>query len=355
MSRRRNYIELVPREILTCNIFSHLPVKSLGSCKCVSKSWKALISEPRFIKTHHTETSKGNDTTNIILVSSNPTPGFLYPVYVENNNSCPIPYNVENNDLCPIPCKFGQKLNFDCSNTWSRILGSCDGLILAEDNRTWTSMYLLNPTTLESKRVPILPSGCRNACVFGFGYDISCDDYAIIAIAHRQDSRKKDACVYVYMLKTNQWNKVGFSPYHHKSNNPVPGVFVGGCLHWVAINVDGSSLFIWAFNIANKTFSQLAVANGDIDGGFKLGVLMGCLCMMGAVNCLMELWVMKEYGIVESWVKFSEGIPCSVPDNTLAVLDSGRVLLLVTNAKEGRILEEEKRKEIEDNESNVDS
>lgn len=81
--------------------------------------------------------------------------------------------------------------------------------------------------------------------------NISCDDYAVIAIAHRQDSRKKDACVYVYMLKTNQWNMVGLSPFHHKHKNHVAGVFVGGCLHWLGTNVDDSSFFIWAFDIAN--------------------------------------------------------------------------------------------------------
>lgn len=82
-----------------------------------------------------------------------------------------------------------------------------------------------------------------------------------------------------------------------------------------------------------KKFSLVLVPNGDPDWVFGLGVLMGCLCMTGMVNGLMELWVMKEYGDVESWVKFSEEFPCSVPDNTLAVLESDRVFLLVTTAK----------------------
>lgn len=328
MSRRINCINIVPEEILTYNIFCRLPVKSLGQCKCVSKSWNSLISQPQFIKSHLTITSEENDTTKIILISPKPDPGFFYSIYVEKNNCYLMKY------------VFGPKLNFECSKTWSRIWGSCHGLILAEDNRTWTSMYLLNPTTFEFKMLPLLSCHRRNSCIFGFGYDSSCDDYAVVAIAYRQDSLKKDARVYVYMLKTNEWNRVGLSPYDHKCNNPVAGKLVGGCLHWLAKNVDDSSWLISAFNIANKKFSQVPIPDRDSNEVFELGAIRGCLCIFNNVNGLMtELWVMNEYGVVESWVKFSTvppGLIYRMAENTLVVLECSTVVLLVTNAKEGK-------------------
>ena len=78
------------------------------------------------------------------------------------------------------------------------------------------------------------------------------------------------------------------APYDHKSNNPVAGIFVGGCLHWLAKSVDDSSWLISAFNIANKNFSQVPVANETSNGGFELGLLKGYLCMIKKVNGVMS-------------------------------------------------------------------
>ncbi|KAK1358775.1 hypothetical protein POM88_043249 [Heracleum sosnowskyi] len=75
-------------------------------------------------------------------------------------------------------------------------------------------MYLLNPTTLESKQLPVLPSmRSKNkniiAYMFGFGYDSLSDDYAVVSISYWPCNSIKVARVYIYMLKKNYWDKVG--------------------------------------------------------------------------------------------------------------------------------------------------
>ncbi|KAI8535748.1 hypothetical protein RHMOL_Rhmol10G0197900 [Rhododendron molle] len=60
----------LPQEILT-DILSRLPVKFLCRFKCVSRSWKTLISSPYLAKTHlnRTKTLK----TSLVKFSSRPT------------------------------------------------------------------------------------------------------------------------------------------------------------------------------------------------------------------------------------------------------------------------------------------
>lgn len=186
---RLNYINLVPQEILT-NIFTRLPAKSLGLCKCVSKSWDSFISDPYFIKTHVTKTS----VNNIILIYSYSK--LMYSVCFDKYNLCD---------------KNASKLRFSCCDSWSKVWGSCDGLVLVED--AWRTMYLLNPTTLESKKEPAL--SCRFWShtirnLYGFGYDSSSDDYAVVFMCY-QPGFKKEFCVYVYILKKNLWEKIGYS------------------------------------------------------------------------------------------------------------------------------------------------
>lgn len=117
-------------------------------------------------------------------------------------------------------------------------------------------MFLLNPTTLESKRLPHL--SCEFEFeeaffVFGFGYDVSRDDYIIVAISYYY-SRKKDSCVYVYALETNwQRRMIRVSPYNYYfcknplfacpyyGQKPSAGIYMRGCLHWLAKKVNDSN------------------------------------------------------------------------------------------------------------------
>lgn len=235
-----------------------------------------------------------------------------------------------------------KKLNFNLPNKWYRVWGSCDGLILVGDTQTRANMFVLNPTTLESKKLPPVPKYLNyysNRIVFGFGYDFSCDDYAVVAIAHHYELNI-NACVYVYMFKTKQWKKVGVSPYDHRNQRYVAGIFLKGSIHWL---IEGSKI-IAAFNIANREFSAVPLPDGvfDINSEYpRLGVLRGCLCLFSnVINNISELYVMKEYGVVESWIKLSVLLAdvahvasLDLAEDSSILLDSGQSILLVSSAE----------------------
>ncbi|KAK1370730.1 F-box domain-containing protein [Heracleum sosnowskyi] len=312
------------------DVFTRLPVKSLGQCKCVSKPWYSLISDPYFTKMHLKKAS----STNAVLISTKFNPGSLYSVDFTNN--------FKNNSNCD---GIASKLNFNLSNKWSIVWGSCNGLILVESNRR--SKFLLNPATLEFKKLPRFRSGYPSNSTynyFGFGYDSSCDDYAVVVISNHCNF-KKNACVFVYTLSTNQWKKVGFSPYDHKLHRPTSGTYVAGSLHWLANNVNDSSLIIASFSIADKEFSEVPLPKGIANLSFKvlrLGDFKGCLCLFTSVfNGGTECWLMKEYGVVESWMKLSffltEAswvVSLHLQEDSLVLLEGGQFVLLVSTAIE---------------------
>lgn len=330
-----DYISLIPLEILTC-IFTCLHAKSLGMCKCVSKSWNSLISDPHFIKAHLTKSS----ITKLILLSAE-SEGCRYPESERALYS--VNFDNKHHDTVAL------KLNFDLfsycenknKNMWSRVWGTCDGLILVEDYRK--CMYLLNPTTLEFNMLPLLPFRYRSnksTCnLFGFGYDSSCDDYAVIAISYKY--KGNDAFVYIYTLKTKQWKEVGSVAFDFLDNEHAAGILVGGSIYWLAVNPNNFSLLAVAFNIANKEFSSFPVPNGIFDSrcGFRrLGIHEGCLCLinMNVFNTIAELWVMQEDGVVRSCIKLLIAVNCNfcfVPTKeNLVVMGCYKPTLLVSGA-----------------------
>ncbi|XP_074363466.1 F-box/kelch-repeat protein At3g06240-like, partial [Apium graveolens] len=266
-----DYINLMPVELLTC-IFICMHAKSLGICKCVSKSWNSLISDPYFIKSHLNKTS----ITKLILLPAEPEDGrnpeserSLYSVHFDNNHSNGVASRLKFN-------LFTYRDNKN-KNMWSRVWGSCDGLILVEDYRKF------------------------------------------VAIVYKYE--EKDAFVYIYTLKTKQWKGVESVMSGFLDNEHAAGILVGGSIYWLAANHNHSSLLIVEFNIASKEFSRLAVPNGIFDSRCRfrrLGIHEGCLCLinMNVFNTIAELWVMQGDGAIRSCIKLLiavDGHSCFVP------------------------------------------
>lgn len=86
---------------------------------------------------------------------------------------------------------------------------------------------------------------------------------------------------------------------------------VNGALHWVMVDYDnGESYKIVAFDLATENLKEMCLPtyleSWDNDGDYFLGVLGGCLCLVGGVcNSVVKsvnVFVMKEYGVEKSWV-----------------------------------------------------
>ncbi|XP_059663616.1 F-box protein CPR1-like [Cornus florida] len=202
-----------------------------------------------------------------------------------------------------------------------RIVGSCNGLIcLSNDlygNESYTTV-VWNPAIRKTLHVPDPPSVLPNrlkygavGAVVGFGFNSWTNDFKIIKMVHYRDSNLNiilPAEVEVYEIKTGLWrgSRAVVPPYDMtpKSCSDVRKcVFVKGASHWLAIEAgeEQDSYLILSFDM---------MLPGTVSNGSRLKM---SISLFGESLSLFHkrmdfpfpgwcMWVMKDYGIVESWM-----------------------------------------------------
>ncbi|PIA50002.1 hypothetical protein AQUCO_01300619v1 [Aquilegia coerulea] len=300
----RNSMSIVlPDEIIE-DILSRLPVKSLLRFRCVSKSWCAIIRNPYFVKMHHDRFHENNNL--VFLKGGIRNVNKLYLLnYEEVNNSL-----VELSRPSEMP-------DIPIITTCS-----CNGLICIEDVRG--TLWIWNPSTRKHKRLPRFMVGLvsvMTSCTgLGFVYDLSSSDYMIIKICSPQNCCFQSE-VGIYWSSYNLWERLPDIPYKifyvrwdvptNKSNkvfsesNPT---HFHDALHWVGCKClrDLTLNIIFAFDVKNRVFREVHLP-ADYDHfnlcRMTLLVLDGYLCLFCERALLAEVWLMKEYGVRESWTK----------------------------------------------------
>ncbi|KAG5554860.1 hypothetical protein RHGRI_012430 [Rhododendron griersonianum] len=305
----------LPEEIIF-DVLSRLPVVSLCRFRCVSKPWRSLISHPSFIKTHlNRNTDKNTNKYERVVLSDHRN---WYTVELDSSQFRHHSVAVRL-DFPP-----GQNPRY-CEE----ICYSCDGLVLMLDRGF--RCCLVNPSTRESRKLPLSPFTSYSGFTdYGFGYDSSIDDYKVVNICYydeEADAGSADNVVGVYALKTNSWRRIENSPYDHSCFGHHSGAFVCGALHWVARK--GMDDVIVALVLADEKFRTLPSPAPDCIGAL-ICVLGGCLCVFVRqfYPYYPDVWVMKEYGVKDSWMKFT--VTCDNiydPWRPLSLSRTGQVLL----------------------------
>ncbi|KAK6161133.1 hypothetical protein DH2020_004514 [Rehmannia glutinosa] len=321
----------LPQEILI-EIFSWLPTKSVGKCRCLAKQWPTLLSTPQFIKSHLV---RKPHQENLILITPPPSRSIHSIATIEDDT-------------------FSRKL--DLPGKWTEVVGSCDGLVLLVDEEE--EKFLVNPITLEQVKLPNSPLALKRGESFsmhGFGYDILRDDYKVVTLSYYDTDNEyepdcADTFVDVYSVKMGVWKRVESSPYDHAVPHIFCGAFVNGAIHWLASSREsGYRSVIAGFDLVNDVFSEIPPPSGvDVEKFVfnKLVVLGECLCMLDVrQNDRTDVWIMKEYGLAESWTKFSICADyeydmlkplCFIGDEEVVLVTEGETLV-VYNQKEGNL------------------
>ncbi|KAF3616493.1 hypothetical protein FXO38_34516 [Capsicum annuum] len=199
-----------------------------------------------------------------------------------------------------------------------------------------TKPRLWNPSTKKVRYIG--RSGAYNECsktVYGFGYDELTDDYKVVEII---DPRFL-CSINIYSVRRKCWKRLSESP-------KLVGKYcylVNGALHWEAFpkhNRKRSNLpsSILSINLSTEAYQELdfpqpehQLSHEPIDT--RIGVLKDCLCVCfySSFNRV-QVWMMKEYGMKESWYKFASiphmlvrGRQCVPP---IWLFENGEILLI---------------------------
>ncbi|CAH1444716.1 unnamed protein product [Lactuca virosa] len=108
-----------------------------------------------------------------------------------------------------------------------------------------------------------------------------------------------------------KWRSLGHVPY---TIGGFFGLFFNGHVHWSVFGKDSPEK-LFAFDLDNETFKLFPSPPVETIQGshhfLSLAVLKGCLCQSDTFESQFTLWVMREYGIKESWhreVMIKEGV-----------------------------------------------
>lgn len=290
------------------DIVSRLPVKSIVHCTTVSKSWYALIKSSDFIAAH----LKRSIASNINDDSSH------YILDMLLNEHGDKPCKVLRDNVVSFDLVYCVDLPTDFELRRCQFVGSCNGLVCLTDPSCFADgclIYLWNPLLRRIKSI-ICTSSCCNRLYrkftevyIGFWYDNEKSDYKLIRIRHYKNkdlsqNEKELSQVELYSLHTASWRKI--------DDTKMPGiledtaVFVDGSLNWMAYDSLELTCSIFSFDTRVEVFREMELPKYENYNtylvAYKGRLALIDICYTSEEDIL-SLWVMKEFGVAETWVK----------------------------------------------------
>ncbi|CAL5184551.1 unnamed protein product [Lathyrus oleraceus] len=300
---------------LVGEIFCRLPVKLLLQLRCMCKSWNCLISDRNFTRKH---------------LSLSTSHRLHYAVYKSE------PHELIHNSY-PLDSVSVLSTNLTQQHLlpYNSITASCDG-ILCLQIKSEGLVALWNPSIRKFKEFPPFetPQILNQVFpTFGFGYDHVSHHYKVIVLYYTAFSKLNSVDttkVKVHTLGANCWKTIETFPFGAVLDEHA-GTYVRGTIHWIAYTqwCRKGPLFILSFDLGNDSCQKLLPPHhADISPDYlTLSVLRDSLCLISDHH----IWVMKEYGIHDSWTKLCSVTYLQDPSMRLSkalyVFDDDRLLL----------------------------
>ncbi|XP_028764511.1 F-box/kelch-repeat protein At3g23880-like [Neltuma alba] len=311
----------LPPEIMV-EILQRLPPKSLVRFRAVCKTWNSLITNPSFISDHLNRTAQPRNGNNFLLLQidrpSSGQPSTHTNDYQEFYSF--YSYNQLANSFSSDRFSFTPRFRL---YGYSTVVGTCNGLVCFAQHSIiyFTTLIIWNPSLRKyvNLRRPIIPrSGHihehrQYRVLYGFGFDSMNMDYKVVRLVTLNNERDNPQ-VEVYSLASASWRSISvrvplfFLPAHLRRTTQM---FVNGALHWVVSRKYGDQVqnFILSFDVVQETFGELMLPRQLNESPLILSILEGghLLAVLHTYSKknmkFFSIWVMKEYGIVESWTE----------------------------------------------------
>ncbi|KAL3510964.1 hypothetical protein ACH5RR_030365 [Cinchona calisaya] len=318
-----NYI---PEEVVFCDVLTRLPVKSLLRFRCVSKSWRAQIDSSRFAREHLVQRGKISEPSDFRIVVGVDSRKLSLP-------ECKKIIKPKRNLISPPEHVTTWCKRRHLPSQGSMMIGSCNGLVCIR--LFYAALFepcnfiFYNPFTQNhwdlppiNKYSPSHPQPSPNRYGYGFGHNSASDDFKLVILDEyrRYEGRTHVQQVSLYSLKSNSWKEVADSPFQGivLCRDQHNAVFADNSLHWIMRDNKDDSIVITAFELSTEQFHL--VPTPPPRSGYdhnnmtvSIGNLGGCLSLLyqDKFQPDFHLWVMKDYGIKDSWAKFTMELPHS--------------------------------------------
>ncbi|KAI4352220.1 hypothetical protein L6164_006493 [Bauhinia variegata] len=304
-----------PLEILEY-ILHKLSLKTLVLCTSVCKQWKSIIADPVFISNHIGHTCLLRQWRKIGEEFQFQE---SYSLLLDNNRF----------DLVTT---FEYPLSDRCNHpTFSQLVGTCNGLVCLYN--LGLDFIIWNPTIRKYFLLPV--RRLANLSYYGFGFDSRNNDFKVVGLAGNPGYE-----VAVFSLATRCWKIFTGSRIpsfmlkellFEKGNS----MFKDGLLHWAVMTNKTHENFVLTFDLAEETFGEIMLPEclrarenivSVLGGGNLLTVIHSASSAYTMYKEDFHIWIMKEYGIVESWTKVYTGFARKL-SKPLGFSKRGEVLL----------------------------
>ncbi|KAK9035121.1 hypothetical protein V6N11_077170 [Hibiscus sabdariffa] len=305
-------MDRLPQELIL-DILSRLPAQSLVQSRSVSRAWRILIRDKALVNKHFNRLL-GNDPTFILKIRDQPAQNQLY----FGDFSSDMTIMTKKLTMPPLPS--------------FHLVSSCNGLLcLRGTHASFGLICIYNPFTRDYIELPklIAKHPSHHVGVLGFGLDATTDKYKVVEVLYKGITRRDftssspsvESVVHILSVGSPTWRNLGSFPFHFMWQKSQ--VLVNGKLHWMSYpDKNNAANLIMSFDLADEQFQEVPMPDCISSDRelHELVVLQGCLSAVSfdEDNKELEIWVMKEYGERECWVKeFSIGayVPRSLQAN----------------------------------------
>ncbi|KAL2903859.1 hypothetical protein RDABS01_002569 [Bienertia sinuspersici] len=328
-NNERYYFDGVSSDVIS-SILARLPTKTTLNCKLVCKEWCGIIISPDFadLRSRHCSYS----------------PIMLYRVFEERTNLMVLDIDRSNDDDAVITSvdavvRFSPPPRLidmtDIHYDDYTVVNECNGLVLLASWRRWDPFVICNLLTGEQVTVQQCSRPGLSVVDYGLGCCPVSGQFKVLRVLqnHNNKTSENKFVAEIQTLGSNQWRAVeGEAPLNFDTLGIgaflESGAFLQGSLHRYS-NLDNS---IWSFNFSKEQFCQVPTLDDMKRGGYKcLHVFDHSFLVLTSLFKLLnqcEVWIMKEYGVKDSWLKLCvvDTLYCS-PVVPMLRINSGRQIL----------------------------
>jgi len=300
----------LPAEIFV-DILSRLPVEAMTQCKSVCKSWRDLLSTPYFAHLHFAKAKP----SSLLFCHCSGNKTKLYCCHIHSSRSSNI-----NNAMVSMPTKF--KLP---KNTFrGKVVGSSNGLLcLSEIHRMKKKFYICNPITGEYVGIagPKVEQGWHVFEPIGFFYNPQNQQCKILMPRVRVGYGNFPGSGQIFTLGSNSWRNIDIPGHLHL----IRAVPLNGSLHWISTRDDRH---ISSFDMENEQALSIALPDQVVMHTASLAGLGNFLCIFDNEYPEFNIWVMKEYGVEESWKHYTVKRSPNSHYRPVAIKEDASILLI---------------------------